>query len=162
MSLNEQWIQKLTAVHYRASFWSRILGFIFDLVTMFFLWLIVGVFTTLWMLVTSNAPSDDFIFIRTYILENEPHLFYTAIGIQIVVLLLYLFILPITFKYPRTVGMMIAGTKFLGTDAKEITKLTYLKRELLKWILFPGALLLFRKNKQSAADLLTKTYVTYY
>jgi hypothetical protein len=56
----------------------------------------------------------------------------------------------------------MVGTKFLETNANEITKLTYLKRELLKSILFPGVLLSLRKNKQSAADLLTKTYVTYY
>ncbi|QOY33820.1 RDD family protein [Anaerobacillus isosaccharinicus] len=162
MALNEEWIQKLTAVHYRAGIGSRILGFIYDLITMFFLWVIVGIFTTLWMLVTSNAPGDDFIFIRTYILENEPHLFYTAIGIQIFVLLLYLFVLPVTFKIPRSVGMMMAGTKFLDMNANEITKLTFLKRECLKWILFPGIFLSLRKSKQSAADSLTKTYVTYY
>jgi uncharacterized RDD family membrane protein YckC len=159
--LNKQWIKKLTATQYRASIWSRFLGFFYDLAAMFFLWLIVGIITTSWMLISSNSPSDDFSFIRTYILENEPHLYYTGVAIQFLALLLYVFILPLTFKTPRTPGMMIVGTKFLDLKANEITKLTFLKREFLKWVFFPGILLLLTKDKQSAADKLTKTYVTY-
>jgi uncharacterized RDD family membrane protein YckC len=162
MALNEQWIKKLTHTHYRANVGNRCLGFLYDVITMFFIWILVGIITTVWMIITSTSPSDDFAYIRAYILENEPHLFYTGVAIQITVLLVYMFVLPLTFKIPRTVGMIIVGTKFLDVKANEISKLTFLKRELLKWLLFPGFLLTLTSDKQSAADKLTKTYVTYY
>ncbi|RXI98624.1 hypothetical protein DS745_20120 [Anaerobacillus alkaliphilus] len=162
MSLNQKWIEKLTATHYRATPFSRLLGFIYDVLTMFFLWVIVGTITTSWMIITSNSPNDDFAYIRSYILEFEPHLFYTAILIQVLALLAYAFILPLTFKTHRTIGMMIAGIKFLDTSAKEISKSTFLKREALKWLFFPGFLLTLSKNKQSLADKVTNTFVTYY
>ncbi len=162
MELNEKWIEKLTATQYRATPFSRILSFIYDLFAMFFIWLIVGTITTLWMVVTSNSPDDDLAYIRAYILEFEPHLFYTAIAIQVFFLLVYAFIIPLTFQTHRTIGMMIAGIKYLDIKASEISKFTFLKRELLKWILFPGFILSVTKDKQSLADKLTNTLVTYY
>ncbi|MCT8137291.1 RDD family protein [Anaerobacillus sp. CMMVII] len=138
------------------------MGFFYDITAMFFLWIMVGVLTTTWMITSSNSPSNDFAYIRAYILENEPQLFYTGIVIQILVLLLYVFVLPLTFKIPRSFGMMIAGTKLLKDNASEISRITYFKREIIKWVLFPGMILTLTKNKQSLADKLTKTYLTYY
>lgn len=68
-------------------------------------------------------------------MEFEPHLFYINLSIQLGVI----FIFPIVAFERRTLCMMLVGLKFLDEHANEITRVKFLKRE----ILFLGILMAF-------------------
>ncbi|MCT8138325.1 RDD family protein [Anaerobacillus sp. CMMVII] len=160
---SEVWIKRLLAKQYRAGIRSRFFAFIYDMFCLYFVWVFVGIFTSAWMVLSSDAPLDyNLLEVRDYILQYEAHRFYINIGIQLIAVILYIFVLPIAILEHRTLGMMLLGIKFLDENADEITTKVFLKREILKWILFPGFFLSLSKEKRSTADKLSGTYVTYY
>ncbi len=147
---SELWIKKVLADRYRASFSMRFLSFCYDMLGLFLLWLLIGTVTMISHFVSSVGSIH---FEYYYLPTNNPLVFS-------VVAVVYIFLIPLLSSERQTVGMMLIGLKFVDENADKLSRIMFLKRECLKWVLFPGFILTLTRDKQSLADILSNTYVT--
>lgn len=146
--------------HMRAGWFSRCVAFFYDLVYVTIALLLISIFTTLWMLFTAEIPTEMEVWdIREYLLEHYPQMFIINRIIQAIAAISYFFVFPIISSEHRTLGMLTAGISLMNEVGEEVTRKQYLARELLKWILFPGFILAFKKEKQALHDKITNCYV---
>ncbi|RXJ00404.1 hypothetical protein DS745_12815 [Anaerobacillus alkaliphilus] len=152
---SELWIKRLLADRYRASFSMRFLSFCYDMLGLFLLWLLIYSVITGWLVISAEVSPFDYSYLR----EHKPHLLYLALGW---VTFFYIFIFPLINAERQTMGMMLIGLKIVDENAEKLTRVGFLKRECLKWVLFPGFFLTLTSEKQSLADKLSKTFITSY
>ncbi|MBP3950810.1 RDD family protein [Bacillus suaedae] len=150
--------EKRVEVKLRAGGWIRLIALFYDLAVLaMFLFMFAGG-TTLWMMISTDTP---FIgnpeLAREYIMEHEPHLFIINWIILGIVFLFYQYVYP-TFKR-QTFGMLFTDLTVVNEQCKEITKSQYIKRELLKLILFPTFFLAFGTEKRTLYEKYSNTYL---
>lgn len=156
----QEWIEKLLDPRMRASWSARLVCFFYDCLYVFLILFLASVFTTIWMLIVANPPYDLHISeYRQYFLEHHPQMFVVDRIIKAILILLYFLVIPAMKKDPRTLGMASFGVSIMGSRGEEITGKQYLKRELLRWLLFPGFILAFGPERRALHDRLTNTYV---
>ncbi|QOY36697.1 RDD family protein [Anaerobacillus isosaccharinicus] len=156
--MEQKWINKMLDEKYQAGLFSRLVALFYDLMTLAITLLIVGTLTTRWMYGQTNAPElNDMVMIREYILEHEFHLFVINWVVLATVAILIQYVFPMFSK--QTVGMKMVGLYLRDENAIEISKVQYVKRELMKLYLFPTLFLSLKKGKRPLYDEKSKSYL---
>lgn len=145
----------------RAGGWIRLLSFFYDIAILGMFLFMVGGFTTLWMMISTDSPfMADPARAREYILENEFHLYVINWVIIGVAFLAYQFLYPSLKR--QTFGMMFTDLTLIDENRNKVTKGQFFKREVLKILLFPTFIISFGKERRTLYDKLTKTYLMKY
>lgn len=155
----QEWIARILDPRMRASWLARLVCFLYDCIYLFLIIFLTSVFTTIWMLISAQPPYDLELFeIRQYLLDNHPEMFVIDRIIKVIVAILY-FLVPAFTRNPRTLGMVSFGVSLMNDQGDDISAKQYLKRECLRWLLFPGFFLALGPEKRALHDRLTNTYV---
>ncbi|MDQ0255806.1 putative RDD family membrane protein YckC [Evansella vedderi] len=157
--MEDKWVKKMLDERYYAGFSQRVIAFFYDMFSLLVVLCLVGSVSTWWVVSRSNAPDDATLTqLMDYIYEYEFHLVIINTVVLSLTAIVFHFILP-AFKR-QTIGMKMVGLYLLDENANEITKGQYLKRELLKLVLFPTLfMLLIGKGKRPLYDRMTGVYL---
>ncbi|WP_280770815.1 RDD family protein [Salipaludibacillus daqingensis] len=149
---------KPVEINRNAGGFIRLLALFYDIVVLSMVLFMVGAFTTLWMMVSTDSPFiADPIRTRDYIFNNEFHLYFINWLILGTVFIIYQYIYPM-FKR-QTFGMMFTDLTVVDENEQHVTKRKYFQRELLKIVLFPTFFLSFTKGRRPLYDKWSKTYL---
>jgi uncharacterized RDD family membrane protein YckC len=155
--IEEKWINRLLTEDQRADGWIRIWAGFFDFIFLALILIVTSAITTFWMIVQSEAPSDNIEFIRRYIWEHEFHLFLINWGVTLSV---FIFIHIIyALKDKRSIGMKIVDLYVYNEKAEKPSGVQFFIREMLKYLLFPFFFMSFGSDRRTLYDKLTKTYL---
>jgi uncharacterized RDD family membrane protein YckC len=152
-----QWVQRLLNEEQRASGWFRLAAGFFDFIFLSLILITTSTITTFWMVVQSEAPSDNIVFIRKYMWENEFHLY--LINWTVIFIVFLMIHVLYAFKGKRTIGMRIVDLYVYNEDAEKPSGLQFFCREMLKYLLFPFFLMSFGRKRRTLYDKWTKTYL---
>ncbi|MDT8862694.1 RDD family protein [Alkalihalobacillus sp. MEB130] len=154
---SNQWVERLLNEEQRAGGWIRLIAAFFDFVFLALILIVTSAITTFWMIVQSEAPSDNIEFIRRYMWENEFHLYVIN---WIVILMVFVTVhLLYAIKGKRTIGMKIVDLYVYNEKAEKPTGGQFFMREMLKYVLFPFFIMSFGKGRRTLYDKWTKTYL---
>ncbi|KHF39086.1 RDD family protein [Halalkalibacter okhensis] len=152
-----QWVNRLLNEEQRAGGWIRLVAGFFDFIFLSLILILISAMTTFWMVVQSEAPSDNILFIRQYMWENEFHLYVIN---WIVIFLVFLSIHVLyAFRGKRTIGMKMVDLYVYNEEAEKPSGMQFFGREMLKYVLFPFFLMSFGRNRRTLYDRWTKTYL---
>ncbi|ARK28596.1 RDD family protein [Halalkalibacter krulwichiae] len=153
----EIWVTRLLNEQQRAGGWIRLVAGFFDFIFLALVMIVTSTITTFWMVVQSEAPSDNIEFIRRYMWEREFHLYVINWLVLLFVFLLIHFIYALRGK--RTVGMRIVDVYVYNEKAEKPTVIQFFKREMLKYLLLPSFFMSFAAQRRPLYDKWSKTYL---
>lgn len=157
---SQHWIDKMLDPRMRAGWLPRTISFFYDLVFLSLLLFIASAITTIWMMATADPPKDiDLLEIRQYFLDHHPQLLLIDQIIKVFIGITYFFFIPLLGNDHRTFGMVAMGISLMNEQGESVTRKEYLLRECLRWVIFPGFIYAFSKEKRALHDRWTKTYV---